>query len=958
MKKIILYCLIFLASYLHLQGQNKTKKIEQETVEYLKEQDYQSALRSLDELLKTSADTVRILEQRAFVFGKLHQYAAAISDAKKLVALFPVNSGYYNNLGWYLMLNKQYGEAKKYCEKAIKLNPEDFKTYLNLAHIYAYLKNIKKAFYYYQYAGEYLPNETALDDVLEDFTFLNKEHNYPYDTTVFTSFFRNSFADYRVHVAADKILDSIYLLSLQGKPVNALKRKFIEEEKRNKTWRYFVVGKFLWDIGVEEYENKNMTRASENYFAPSLQMASTVKDTLAKIERVIQYSKLIEAREGMPFLHTALLLANTTHEVQQQFVCYVELNDAHKRLYQWDSCLYYSKLALQQAVAFNDDEWKYAAAVRLQENYGVKKQFDSVLVYYNFVRSYQEKNNIPVADRYNTDYKYLLSLYKTGQLKNCIEQGEKTWLRYKPFESDIDISEISEVIGMAYFASEDLQKAENYLWKSITGYKEFLKRNIEKHTPGLLNIEREPALKTLKKIYFQKQNAGKLFDVLEESKANLLYTTLSKSKVAGQTVSLLQVQHNLKEDEAAISFASSGRIDEGYAVAFDKKNIIINAETLQRADKAFLAPGAQRLKQNVMPMVEAVAKKTGNASVVQKTTSLLVMLTIFQTAFIGRYNGPTRGVIEDNDTSAGMAEKIKAMNDVLYELYVEPFESIIAGKKTIYISAETLTSYLSFESLKNKKGKYLAELYNIIYVPSFTIAQLLKQKEEISNNKMLAIGNPSYSTFKPLEMNGLGYDLAQLGFKSWADLPGTEAELKKIKNIVPDITVLQKDDVTESKIYQLDNAGALKEYKYLHFALHGITNLDNYEDNSIIVTEKPGTDDDGFLLFNEIAGISLNARLVCLSACETAVVSYAINNDLNLASAFILAGARSVIASSWRIDDEATGLFMTELYENIFKKQQSIPGALHTTRLKFIKGEFGDTYRSPSYWAAFKYVGY
>ena len=88
--------------------------------------------------------------------------------------------------------------------------------------------------------------------------------------------------------------------------------------------------------------------------------------------------------------------------------------------------------------------------------------------------------------------------------------------------------------------------------------------------------------------------------------------------------------------------------------------------------------------------------------------------------------------------------------------------------------------------------------------------------------------------------------------------------------------------------------------------------MDDYRDNALILSEPGGSKKDCFLQFDEIAKLKLNAKVVCLSACETPAGLPADNAEVkNLPVAFFLAGAESVIATSWKIDDEATGIFMS-----------------------------------------------
>ena len=206
-------------------------------------------------------------------------------------------------------------------------------------------------------------------------------------------------------------------------------------------------------------------------------------------------------------------------------------------------------------------------------------------------------------------------------------------------------------------------------------------------------------------------------------------------------------------------------------------------------------------------------------------------------------------------------------------------------------------------------------------------------------------------------MNGRAFDLAEMGLKNWSDLPGTREELLALQQQVQGAVLIQEEAVHETAIKDLSANGTLKKYDYIHFALHGMTRIGAPDDISLILTEPAGTSSDGFLQFWEIANLDLDAKLVCISACATATGTPQDNEDMNIATALFLAGARAVLAAAWSIDDAATALFMKEFYHQQFANNKTVSEALHITRQKFIKGAFGEQYRSPYYWAALKLSG-
>jgi CHAT domain-containing protein len=108
--------------------------------------------------------------------------------------------------------------------------------------------------------------------------------------------------------------------------------------------------------------------------------------------------------------------------------------------------------------------------------------------------------------------------------------------------------------------------------------------------------------------------------------------------------------------------------------------------------------------------------------------------------------------------------------------------------------------------------------------------------------------------------------------------------------------------------------------------------------------------DNGILTAEAIAAMDgSKLELVMLSACDTACGEQQIGDGIfGLQCAFHVAGARNVIASLWKIDDEATREFMTAFYERLWKKKLSPIQALRDAQLEMLQlAETGSTPRGP-----------
>jgi CHAT domain-containing protein/Tfp pilus assembly protein PilF len=131
----------------------------------------------------------------------------------------------------------------------------------------------------------------------------------------------------------------------------------------------------------------------------------------------------------------------------------------------------------------------------------------------------------------------------------------------------------------------------------------------------------------------------------------------------------------------------------------------------------------------------------------------------------------------------------------------------------------------------------------------------------------------------------------------------------------------------------------------------------------------PVGQDDGILTALEVAELDLSSvELAVLSACETGLGEVAGGEGLlGLQRAFQVAGAHAVVASLWKVRDEATRALMARFYENLWRKGMPAAGALREAQLYLLREGLerglvpleerqpaGRPARlPPAYWAAF-----
>lgn len=150
----------------------------------------------------------------------------------------------------------------------------------------------------------------------------------------------------------------------------------------------------------------------------------------------------------------------------------------------------------------------------------------------------------------------------------------------------------------------------------------------------------------------------------------------------------------------------------------------------------------------------------------------------------------------------------------------------------------------------------------------------------------------------------------------------------------------------------------LRGFRILHFATHGFVNS-AYPELSGVALSMVGRDGavrDGYLRLQQIYGLRLPVDLVVLSACQTALGQDIRGEGLvGLTRGFMYAGASRVVASLWKVDDEATAELMRRFYLRLLGRGHPSPAAA----LRAAQTEMSrhPRWHDPYYWAGFTIQG-
>jgi len=267
--------------------------------------------------------------------------------------------------------------------------------------------------------------------------------------------------------------------------------------------------------------------------------------------------------------------------------------------------------------------------------------------------------------------------------------------------------------------------------------------------------------------------------------------------------------------------------------------------------------------------------------------------------------------------------------DRLYKILVSPISEQIAPYSHLVIVPHNVLNYVPFEALTDADGQPLVMTFDTSYVPSATVYTLLRSTVKPSNHEGILLG---------LGYSGEAQKLPPLTY--YAD------ELNGIYDSISNVELFMEDDATESRLTDLANVDVI------HIAAHG--RFDSLNPLSSFIALAPGGDSDGLLQVREVYQLSLKEQnpLITLSACELAISQVNPGDELEgMTRAFLLTGARGVIASMWPVDDFITSELMQYFYEN---RANGMTNAEALTEAKRTIHElYGDTYL----WAGFVLVG-
>lgn len=289
---------------------------------------------------------------------------------------------------------------------------------------------------------------------------------------------------------------------------------------------------------------------------------------------------------------------------------------------------------------------------------------------------------------------------------------------------------------------------------------------------------------------------------------------------------------------------------------------------------------------------------------------------------------------------------------LLSKILLAPIAKEIENKRLLVVASEIL-QYIPFSALANPKNEtqFLIESNEVVNLPSASALATLRKSERKPTTKDIAIfADPIFSGDDERIRN-----VSSTLRNSFQRLEFSRQEADKIISLTsPEKRFVALDSAANLQTLRLQD---LRQFRILHLATHGRLNDQFPELSGIVLSliDEKGNSRDGILYLSEIYNLRLNAKLVVLSACETALGKEIQGEGLvGLTHGFMYAGAESVLASLWQVDDYATSELMQRFYQGLLKEGLTPAKALQKAQISMIK-EKG--LNNPFYWSAFTLQG-
>lgn len=243
-----------------------------------------------------------------------------------------------------------------------------------------------------------------------------------------------------------------------------------------------------------------------------------------------------------------------------------------------------------------------------------------------------------------------------------------------------------------------------------------------------------------------------------------------------------------------------------------------------------------------------------------------------------------------------------------YQSLLAPVREHLAGHARLTIVPYRELGALPYALLEDEAGTPLLEQFAITTVPSIATLALLKRRCSAPSDPPVAyvVGDPAAP----------GMDR----------LPGAAREARSVRAVLkaahPELAIRHRADrVATPDSYLREAQGA----SFVHLSCHAGVGT-TASASALYLAPDPGG--DGTLDVTRIASVPLANALVFLAACRSGTGRAAADGTVGLAREFLRAGASVVVASYWKVSDEATRVLVGHFYDALLRRRVDVAEAL------------------------------
>lgn len=299
------------------------------------------------------------------------------------------------------------------------------------------------------------------------------------------------------------------------------------------------------------------------------------------------------------------------------------------------------------------------------------------------------------------------------------------------------------------------------------------------------------------------------------------------------------------------------------------------------------------------------------------------------------------------------------LSHALYTHLVAPLTNTLSNTiTTLYIVPDGILAQIPFDALvthnsqhKHADTRYLSDQFQCIYLPSAAALKTLRQThstKRFTTDTRAPLLMFTAPLFTSAHQTHAPPHTTLPALKDAHDTALSVAEMFHTYNAMP-VRIIHGADATKHHLQRLNEQGALRQYRIIHFDTHGTLPRTSHAIREHTIAMAYDNGNNEFLSLNDIIQWDLDADIVMLLACHSGAPPHThINADTPaLVRAFMYAGAARVCASLWPLSDAAAREFTTLFYTDI-AQGTDVDTAMRNARKKL---RATPRFQHPFYWA-------